>query len=161
MPCSDGGSRFGESVRIEYRDNPKFKKEIDALTQLLCFTIGELVSLTDNGPLDTSVMEDIFERNEPLAVWWLQHTASDKERLTNEMYSFIRQHPTESRKDIVNAFIKNAERVHAVSQWHKGEFFGNCYDAALQQFEKDTPALQRVKQKLTKEEYEAIVKSIK
>jgi hypothetical protein len=164
MPCSGCGDDFREpEVRIEYRDNPKFKKEIDELTQMLCYVMGITADerILDSKLKNGNTVSSSLCQNQKLIDWWKKHQENDAIRLSNGMYEFIKTCTKLNKKQTVDVFIKKAENEHAVSQWHKEHFFPMCYEIALQTFENNIPVLKRIKDKITPEEYTELLQSLK
>ena len=102
------------------------KGEADKVTQLLCYTCGTLVDRDNMSGLD-----------ERLIKWWKNHNAWDKHR-TLEMFKKEfgmnpMQRPT---KDSVHKwFIRQAEDVHPLSDYHKNEFFNWVWDEFVAWFD--------------------------
>ena len=102
------------------------KGEDDKVTQLLCYTCGTLVDRDNMSGLD-----------ERLIKWWKNHNAWDKHR-TLEMFKKEfgmnpMQRPT---KDSVHKwFIRQAEDVHPLSDYHKNEFFNWVWDEFVAWFD--------------------------
>ena len=102
------------------------KKEADRVTQLLCYTCGTLVDRDNMSGLD-----------ERLIKWWKDHNDWDKHRtletFKNQFGSNPDQHPN---KDVAHEwFVKQAEDVHPLSDYHKYAFFHDVWDEFVAWFE--------------------------
>ena len=99
------------NIGKKYND---LKGEADRATQLLCYTCGTLIDRDNMSGLD-----------ERLIKWWKDHNDWDKRRtletFKNQFGSNPDQHPT---KDVAYEwFVKQAEDVHPLSDYHKNVFF--------------------------------------
>ena len=103
------------------------KGEVDKVTQLLCYTCGTLIYKN----------KDLSGFDNHLLEWWIEHDAWDKHR-TLEMFKKEfgmnpMQRPT---KDSVHKwFIRQAEDVHPLSDYHKNEFFNWVWDEFVAWFD--------------------------
>ena len=102
------------------------KGEDDKVTQLLCYACGTLVDRDNMSGLD-----------ERLIKWWKDHNAWDKKRtldmFKNQFGSNPDQHPT---KDVAfEWFVKQAEDVHPLSDYHKFVFFHAVWDEFVAWFD--------------------------
>jgi hypothetical protein len=126
MPCSDAGAE--EYYRGLERDKVK---RIDQLTRLLCYQCGEQIYRDG-----AEATRKSFEKNSALSQWWEDHFRADMVRVVGEMVRAL--HKGEAPATMVDDFIAKAEKVHAVSRWHKESFFPACLEWAVQQ-QKITP----------------------
>ena len=102
------------------------KGEADRVTQLLCYMCGTLA--------DRGNMSGLDER---LIKWWKDHNAWDKRRtldtFKNQFGSNPDQHPT---KDVAYEwFVKQAEDVHPLSDYHKNVFFPEVWEEFVAWFD--------------------------
>ena len=107
MPCEGG-----PSYDVVYRDDPEAKKEIDKLSQMLCFLCG---SLQHDG-----LFEDYTDKR--IKRWWKQHQKSDIKRVSDKMKKIFNKDVSLEPEDVAEDFIKKAEKVHSVSEFHKEWF---------------------------------------
>ena len=101
-------------------------KSGDEVTQLLCYACGTLVDRDNMSGLD-----------ERLIKWWKDHNAWDKRRtldtFKNQFGSNPDQHPT---KDVAYEwFVKQAEDVHPLSDYHKNVFFPEVWEEFVAWFD--------------------------
>ena len=102
------------------------KQDADKATQLLCYMCGSLIY--KNG--------DLSEFDDRLLNWWLDHDAWDKHRtlktLKKQFGSNLDKCPD---KNVVREwFIKQAEDVHPLSDYHKNGFFNWVWDEFVDWF---------------------------
>jgi transcription initiation factor TFIIIB Brf1 subunit/transcription initiation factor TFIIB len=136
MPCSgdyprgdlhDSDGMLVQLVDVgcnKHTDEPANRyTELDKLTQMLCYTCGTFCQYAI--PMPSSLLK-----------WWQQHEATDCKRVTEEMQNYIRGMSIAKIKNLTmdklaDSFIKRAEAVHAVSDWHKDYWFPKIADAVL------------------------------
>jgi len=90
------------------------RDEIDALTQKLCFLCGNI---------EDEQLWGKIPKNKEILQWWKKHHADDTKRVTAAIKEYVEQHPRTMATNIANLFIKRAESVHPVSEWHKDWFY--------------------------------------
>ena len=105
MPC-----------RCDYMDDTTEeaqRKEIDKLTQNLCFMCGTITE------------KKLWEKfpNQRIKDWWEQHKADDTKRVTEAIRAYVVKHPRTMATNIANRFIRDAESKHPVSEYHKKWFY--------------------------------------
>ena len=102
------------------------KGETDKATQLLCYTCGTLV--------DRGIMSGLDER---LIKWWKDHNAWDKRRTLDTFKNQFGSNPDQCpNKDVVfEWFVKQAEDVHPLSDYHKYVFFHDVWDEFVAWFD--------------------------
>jgi len=106
MPCrSDGYPSENQHNHLVC------KERIDQLTQLLCYACGELRDL------DMLNMSEVDGR---LIEWAEQHHDNDSRRVHQEMTHDIHKYSSAGR--MAAAYIKKADKVHPVSDWHRQWF---------------------------------------
>ena len=119
-----------ENLRNELRALGKtyadLKKDDDRVTPLLCYVCGSLIY--KNG--------DLSGFDDRLLKWWLEHDAWDKYRtLKNFKRQFTSNPDPCPDKDVVHKwFIKQAEDVHPLSEYHRHEFFDWVWDEFVDWF---------------------------
>ena len=102
------------------------KGEADKVTQLLCYTCGTLVDRDNMSGLD-----------ERLIKWWKDHNAWDRNR-TLEMFKkqFGSNPDQRPNKDVAfEWFVKQAEDVHPLSDYHKHVFFHDVWEEFVSWFD--------------------------
>lgn len=140
MPCRCEGYS-----RTEYYTATN---EIDSLTQMLCYACGNFIAF------------GLFMPTE-LYNWWRIHEEADCERATKEMQDYISNMAIDKVKKITadtlaNSFIKKAEAVHAVSDWHKGYWFPKIAADVLRKYLVEVELRERALAKLTEAECKAL-----
>jgi hypothetical protein len=104
MPCRCEG----------YEDSTEdvLRAKIDELTQNMCF-------------LCASVPKTMLTRkaSQRILDWWKQHQADDTERVTEAIRAYVVKHPRTMATNIANRFIRDAEAVHPLSDYHKNWFY--------------------------------------
>ena len=119
MPCYDPRDDYDKTSKDNtIRD---LKARVDELTQMLCFSVGEFKNMTDDDGYP--MINRIFEKNKKLKEWSKQHDESDVKRVLNAMRKRMNSFPKSTPKSLVDYFIGEAEKVHAVSDYHKEEWF--------------------------------------
>ena len=102
------------------------KGEADKVTQLLCYTCGTLIDRDNMSGLD-----------ERLIKWWKDHNDWDKHR-TLEMFKkqFGSNPDQRPNKDVAfEWFVKQAEDVHPLSDYHKYVFFPEVWEEFVAWFD--------------------------
>ena len=96
------------------------KADDDRVTQLLCYVCGSIIY--KNG--------DLSGFDDRLLKWWLEHDAWDKHRTLDTFKRQFGSNPDQCPdKDTVHKwFIKQAEAVHPLSEYHKHGFFDWVWD---------------------------------
>lgn len=150
MPCRSDDY----DVTYNHNDAEKknLKKELDRVTRLLCFLTGTVHWH------DANMRDLAFKQAPDLKTWWENHKESDEKRLVAEMKNYLNNKPNAKKADVVDLFIKKAEKVHAVSDFHTEWFFGSCFDKALESVQNK---VDQIKKKLSKEEYAILEKHFK
>ena len=96
------------------------KGEADKVTQLLCYVCGSIIYK----PGGMSELDDRLVR------WWKEHDAWDKHRtletFKKEFGSNPDQHP--DKTVAYEWFVKQAEDVHPLSDYHKNIFFHDVWE---------------------------------
>ena len=139
MPCYDARAAY---VTAENTD------KIDRLTQMLCYTCGTFITQGISMPIS-------------LHNWWQMHEEADCTRVTKEMQDYISNMSIDRVKKLtvdklVNSFIKKAEAVHAVSDWHKCHWFPKIATDVLHKYLVEVELRERALAKLTKTERKAL-----
>lgn len=113
-----------ESLRSQLSDLGKkynsLKSECDKVTQLLCYACGVL-TYTDNMDLRDSRLID----------WWEKHDEWDFNRTLETMKKEFRDSLTD-RESIRAWFIREAEKIHPLSAYHKDAYFDKVYGAFIE-----------------------------
>ena len=102
------------------------KKECDTVTQLLCYACGYLV--------ESDIMPTLDER---LIKWWKDHNAWDKRRTLKMFKDQFGSNPDQRpNKDVAfEWFVKQAEDVHPLSDYHKYVFFHDVWEEFVSWFD--------------------------
>ena len=119
-----------ENLRDELRALGKtyndLKKDDDRVTQLLCYACGTLADRDNMAGLD-----------ERLIKWWKGHNDWDRNRtletFKNQFGSNPDQHP--DKTVAYEWFVKQAEDVHPLSDYHKNVFFHDVWDEFVAWFD--------------------------
>ncbi|MFA5572995.1 MAG: hypothetical protein WDA42_07785 [Candidatus Bathyarchaeia archaeon] len=140
MPCRCEGYS-----RTEYYTATN---EIDSLTQMLCYACGNFIAFGLSMPTE-------------LYNWWKIHEEADWERVTKAMQDYISNMSTTAVKKLTvdklaNSFIKKAEAVHPVSDWHKGHWFPKIAANVLNKNLVEVELRERALAKLTEAERKAL-----
>jgi len=104
MPCKCDGME--NDARNELEDR------VDELTQNLCFMCGTIT--------EKNLWKEF--KNPRIKKWWKQHQKDDTERVTEAIKAYVKTHPKTTAESIANRFIKDAEKEHPVSNYHKKWF---------------------------------------
>ena len=113
-----------ENLRNELRALGKayadLKADDDRVTQLLCYMCGSLIY--KNG--------DLAGFDDRLVKWWEKHDAWDRRRTLDNFKKHFMSNPDQcpTRDDVYKWFVKQAEDVHPLSEYHKHEFFNELWD---------------------------------
>lgn len=103
------------------------KKDADKVTQLLCYVCGSIIY--NHGSLS--------EFDDRLARWWKEHDAWDKHRTLDtfkrQFGSNPDQHP--DKTVVYEWFVKQAEDVHPLSDYHKNIFFHDVWEEFVAWFD--------------------------
>ena len=96
------------------------KQECDSVTQLLCYMCGS--HIYNHGGL--------FEFDDRLVKWWKEHDIYDRFRTLENFKTHFMSNPDQcpTRDDVYKWFVKQAEDVHPLSEYHKHEFFNELWD---------------------------------
>jgi hypothetical protein len=138
MPCRCEG----------YEDSTEdvLRAKIDELTQNMCFLCANLPKTM----LTRKASQRILD-------WWKQHQADDTKRVTEAIRAYVIKHPRTMATNIANRFIREAEAVHPLSDFHKGWFY-NIAKKEVDDYrakKKTTNGMrQSIKNKLTPDEIE-------
>ena len=102
------------------------KKDTDKLTQLLCYTCGTLVDRDNMARLD-----------ERLIKWWKDHSAWDKKRTLNTLKNRFGSNPDQrpTKDAAYKWFVKQAEDIHPLSDYHKNVFFPEVWEEFVAWFD--------------------------
>jgi hypothetical protein len=126
MPCMD--------PLAEQEDWNQLEGKVQSLTQKLCYACGNLITLSDS----ITVIPKNYKKSDfiklfcdlvptGLQKWWKQHLTQDLKRVEENMREYVKaevKRPEEMvNQELAEVFIKKAEKVHAVSDWHKDVFF--------------------------------------
>lgn len=119
-----------ENLRNELRALGKayadLKADDDRVTQLLCYVCGSMIYKNN----------DLSGFDDRLLKWWLEHDAWDKHRTLDMFKRQFGSNPDQCPdKDVVREwFIKQAEDVHPLSDYHKNGFFDWVWDEFVDWF---------------------------
>ena len=119
-----------ENLRDELRALGKtyndLKKDDDRVTQLLCYACGTLVDRDNMSGLD-----------ERLIKWWKDHNAWDRHRTLETFKNQFGSNPDQRpNKDVAfEWFVKQAEDVHPLSDYHKYVFFHDVWEEFVSWFD--------------------------
>lgn len=138
MPCEDPRDRSFNWDEIDalQKQIEKLEGKIDILTQDLCFLCGQLEGQSQIKKVASC---RILE-------WWKKHKQNDEKRILSKMESFYSKGNNQqvSPTEVAKIFVKLAEAAHAVSIWHKTQWFPKMAENALKQYLR-TPAYKRCK----------------
>ena len=103
------------------------KADDDRVTQLLCYVCGSLIY--KNG--------DLSGFDDRLLKWWLEHDAWDKHRTLDTFKRQFGSNPDQLPDKTVayKWFVKQAEDVHPLSDYHKYVFFHDVWDEFVAWFD--------------------------
>ena len=101
-------------------------KSGDEVTQLLCYACGTLIDRDNMSGLD-----------ERLIKWWKDHNAWYKKRTLDTFKKQFGSNPDQRpNKDVAfEWFVKQAEDVHPLSDYHKYVFFHDVWDEFVAWFD--------------------------
>jgi len=145
MPCRCDGYEE-EERRARERRQRQAKKRFDRMARLLCFACGEL--------MEDGLWERYAKECPDLKSWFEKHNAADVKRVRAAMVTELSKSKPLSASALATKFVKRAEKVHAVSRWHKKKWFPSVADQAVMgarmSREKSEKRRKRVKQALAK-----------
>ena len=103
------------------------KGEADKVTQLLCYVCGSIIY--NHGSLS--------EFDDRLARWWKEHDAWDKHRTLDTFKRQFGSNPDQHPDKTVayEWFVKQAEDVHPLSDYHKNVFFHDVWEEFVAWFD--------------------------
>ena len=120
MPCrSDNDECVSDSERKCYeRRITKIKKELDQVTQLLCYVCGTMQD-PDSTNHPNFCETGVLAPPEQLVSWFNKHHAADEVRVSLAMAEEIKKLASDGKlivaAGIANKFINNAAAEHPVS----------------------------------------------
>lgn len=96
------------------------KQECDWVTQLLCYICGTLIYKN----------KDLSGFNNHLLEWWIEHDAWDRHRTLETFKKQFGSNPDQrpDKTTVYEWFVKQAEDVHPLSDYHKNDFFNWVWD---------------------------------
>ena len=103
------------------------KGEADKVTQLLCYFCGTLIYKN----------KDLSGFDNRLLNWWLDHDAWDKHRTLDTFKRQFGSNPDQHPDKTVayEWFVKQAEDVHPLSDYHKNIFFHDVWEEFVAWFD--------------------------
>lgn len=119
-----------ENLRNELRALGKayndLKADDDRVTQLLCYVCGSMIYKNN----------DLSEFDDRLIRWWKEHDAWDKHRTLDTFKRQFGSNPDQHPDKTVayKWFVKQAEDVHPLSDYHKNIFFHDVWDEFVDWF---------------------------
>ena len=119
-----------ENLRNELRTLGKtyadLKADDDRVTQLLCYACGSLI--------DKDLMSGLDER---LIKWWKEHDIYDRFRTLENFKKHFMSNPDQHPDKTVayKWFVKQAEDVHPLSDYHKNIFFHDVWEEFVAWFD--------------------------
>jgi hypothetical protein len=133
MPCyDDGGERY-------------LQVRCDELTRMLCWLCGTLSG--------SNATADIIGTNENLATWWKDHQSSDTSRVIREMNGEVGRF--KNAQALAQHFVKMAEKVHPVSNFHK-KWFKELANKVYEEHNERRQLVEVALKKLTAKEKDAL-----
>lgn len=107
----------------------ELKKRADDVTQLLCYACGNLMefhNLFDGNSLDPRLIK-----------WWKDHNAWDKQRTLETFKKQFGSNPDQRPDETVayEWFVKQANDVHPLSNYHKNVFFEEVWNEFVAWFD--------------------------
>jgi hypothetical protein len=136
MPCCDDRSGY-DYTSIPLSEYNSLKERLDRVTQLLCYTLGTMMDYEGHG---------LFE--EPALVeWWQEHLAADETRLAPKMVRHAQNNPRDNAEKVARHFLKQAQAVHPVSEYHIGWFMDLAEEACEERDAEYREALRQEKLK--------------
>lgn len=137
MPCCDMSPYYDQPTTTHAAKNSKqvdslrkelaslgkkyneLKKRADNLTQLLCYACGTLIPVHGEQDLDSCLTD-----------WWHAHDEWDFKRTLDALKKKF-GNGSATKEKIRMWFIRQAEDVHPLSNYHRGEYFDRVYDAFI------------------------------
>ena len=119
-----------ENLRNELRTLGKayndLKADDDRVTQLLCYVCGSIIYKNN----------DLSELDERLVKWWKEHDIYDRFRTLENFKRQFTSNPDQcpTKDDVYKWFVKQAEDVHPLSEYHKHDFFNEVWDEFVDWF---------------------------
>ena len=119
-----------ENLRNELRTLGKayndLKADDDRVTQLLCYACGSIIYKNN----------DLSELDERLVKWWKEHDIYDRFRTLENFKRQFTSNPDQcpTKDDVYKWFVKQAEDVHPLSEYHKHDFFNEVWDEFVDWF---------------------------
>ena len=119
-----------ENLRNELRALGKayndLKADDDRVTQLLCYVCGSIIYKNN----------DLSELDERLVKWWKEHDIYDRFRTLENFKRQFTSNPDQcpTKDDVYKWFVKQAEDVHPLSEYHKHDFFNEVWDEFVDWF---------------------------
>lgn len=123
-------NKLNENLRNELMKLGKtyndLKKDADKVTQLLCYVCGSIIY--NHGSLS--------EFDDRLILWWKEHDDWDRHRTLENFKKHFMSNPDQcpTKDDAYKWFVKQAEDVHPLSEYHKNEFFNWVWDEFVDWF---------------------------
>lgn len=102
------------------------KHEYDSVKQLLCYVCGSMIYKNN----------DLSELDERLVKWWKEHDIYDRFRTLENFKKHFMSNPDQcpTKDDVYKWFVKQAEDVHPLSDYHKNIFFHDVWDEFVDWF---------------------------
>ena len=96
------------------------------MTQLLCYVCGSMIYKNN----------DLSELDERLVKWWKEHDIYDRFRTLENFKKHFMSNPDQcpTKDDVYKWFVKQAEDVHPLSDYHKNIFFHDVWDEFVDWF---------------------------
>ena len=120
-----------ENLRNELMKRGKtyndLKGEADRVTQLLCYVCGSMIYKNN----------DLSELDERLVKWWKEHDIYDRFRTLENFKKHFMSNPDQcpTKDDVYKWFVKQAEDVHPLSDYHKNIFFHDVWEEFVAWFD--------------------------
>jgi hypothetical protein len=157
MPCRCDDYPTDPTVPEVYYE--KVRRELDRVTQFLCFMCGE----TEYAHYFGSKSDQAIDLPDRLQEWREKHQESDRIRVARQMKKDLGgKRKYKDSATMAEAYIKKAEKVHPVSRFHKAWFQKLAHaafaiDDAIREKKKSKAELRRAAlNKLTPEERELL-----
>ena len=128
MPCRCDD--FEEDPTVSKSTYDTMVKELDHVTQLLCYCCGTM--------LDLNCCPDVQFRGHSippeLIGWFEKHHEADTKRVMKQMLSTLARVrlplvTNSAETDLAGMFMDAAKKVHPVSKWHEQWFFRMAHQA--------------------------------
>ena len=96
------------------------------MTKLLCYVCGSIIYKNN----------DLSELDERLVKWWKEHDIYDRFRTLENFKRQFTSNPDQcpTKDDVYKWFVKQAEDVHPLSEYHKHDFFNEVWDEFVDWF---------------------------